>query len=500
MPHEHHKGCGCTDVCPACEFGPFTRNAYWTGKLMLARDFVDEQHYVTEKLRYHNQKLHGTGVVCGLKVVAHSEPKCQDRFVCVEPGTAVDCCGHDVVVREKDCLDLWALPKIKQLREKNAAGSDTPPHTLQICIRYRECETELVPVLYDECGCADDKCAPNRVLESYELDVMVDPKAATTTPFPPFCGDLWKTSVDGCPHCDVPDCIILATIKNWHPGDLIIDPPAGPIPAGSVVIDNFTDRLILPSTQLIKEVIDCILQGGGGGGAGPTGPTGPTGPASSGATGAGATGPTGPTGPTGSGPTGPTGMGATGPTGSGGKGATGPTGPTGPPGPGGDDPDLVQICRINWTHADPVPGPIQPTDLTTLRAEGLRLVFTNNIFNGDIHDQSFLVMKSDPQGARVCWCEFRHELHGAVFEGECDTRNFDKFGAAASDPVNGLLFQTEWSPNTIYRVVLKGDLIRAVSNGKAVDANHLPPWLNLRHSGDGKEGGTFESWFITSAN
>src|SRR3954469_11926868 len=153
MANDHHKNCGCTGGCPACEFGSFTRNAYWTGKLLLARDFVDEQRYVVDKLRNHNQKLHGTGVVCGLKVVPHETEACRDRFVYVEPGIAIDCCGHDINVRELTCVDLWANPTIKELRDKKAAGTDTGQHTLQICVRYRECETEPVPVLYDECGC-----------------------------------------------------------------------------------------------------------------------------------------------------------------------------------------------------------------------------------------------------------------------------------------------------------------------------------------------------------
>ena len=59
---------------------------------------------------------------------------------------------------------------------------DTNAHILQICIRYRECPTEEVPIFYDDCGCDGDRCAPNRVLESYEFDVVVDPPA---TPFPP---------------------------------------------------------------------------------------------------------------------------------------------------------------------------------------------------------------------------------------------------------------------------------------------------------------------------
>ena len=149
---------------------------YWTGKLMLARDFVDEQKYVIEKLRHHNQKLHGFGIVCGLKVVQHPKEACRDRFVCVEPGTAVDCCGHDIVVREKDCIDLWSIPELKKLKDAN----DDKPHVLKICIKYKECESEPIPKLYDECGCDEDTCAPNRVLESYELNVLVDPKKIPT--------------------------------------------------------------------------------------------------------------------------------------------------------------------------------------------------------------------------------------------------------------------------------------------------------------------------------
>src|SRR6185369_12753270 len=40
------------------------------------------------------------------------------------------------------------------------------------------CPTEDVPVLYDECGCDDTKCAPNRILESFRFDVLVDPPLA----------------------------------------------------------------------------------------------------------------------------------------------------------------------------------------------------------------------------------------------------------------------------------------------------------------------------------
>ena len=101
----------------------------------------------------------------------HPNEACRDRFVCVEPGSAVDCCGHDIIVAEEECIDFTQFPEIKALKSNN----DKEPHTLQICARFRECPTEDIPVLYDDCGCDDTKCAPNRILESYEIGIILDP-------------------------------------------------------------------------------------------------------------------------------------------------------------------------------------------------------------------------------------------------------------------------------------------------------------------------------------
>ena len=88
----HHVGCDCG----TCAVTHFERNNYFTGKLLLERDFTDEQDYVLAKLRHHNQRLHGSGVVCGLRLVQHPNRDCRTRFVRLTPGTAVDCCGNDV--------------------------------------------------------------------------------------------------------------------------------------------------------------------------------------------------------------------------------------------------------------------------------------------------------------------------------------------------------------------------------------------------------------------
>jgi hypothetical protein len=165
----HHRDAGCE----SCDITAFLRNNFFTGKLLLERDFVDEQQYLIDKLRHHNRRLHGWGVVCGLKVKQHPTPGCRDRYVCIEPGTALDCCGREIVVFDEECFDLTSFAAVRALAE----AGDEETHELQICLRYQECGTEPIPVLYDECGCDETRCLPNRVLESFEVEVRVDPPA-----------------------------------------------------------------------------------------------------------------------------------------------------------------------------------------------------------------------------------------------------------------------------------------------------------------------------------
>jgi hypothetical protein len=167
---------------PDCEYGPFTRNHYFTGKLLVERDFRDEQRYYIDKHLLHQQRLHGEGVVCGLQVIQHDNPACRDRYVIVEPGLAIDCCGHDILVSHNELVDFTQFDSYKNLVSSLAANPrDLNGHTLQICVCYRECPTEEIPVLYDECGCDDTACAPNRILESYQFNLKIDPPLVSKT-------------------------------------------------------------------------------------------------------------------------------------------------------------------------------------------------------------------------------------------------------------------------------------------------------------------------------
>ncbi len=155
--------------CPECAPRLPMRNHWFWGKNVLPRDLTDEQMFFLEKIRLHHQRLHGSGIVCGLALHQHPNPACRDRLVLLDPGSAIDCCGHDILVLNQDVIDLDAFEAIRKLK----AEPDGKSYFLQFCISYRECPTEEVPVLYDECACGDTRCAPNRILESYAIDVMI---------------------------------------------------------------------------------------------------------------------------------------------------------------------------------------------------------------------------------------------------------------------------------------------------------------------------------------
>jgi hypothetical protein len=260
--------------------------------------------------------------------------------------------------------------------------------------------------------------------------------------------------------------------------------------------------------QLVKSVIDCILQqpSGGGGGAGPTGPTGPTG----------ATGPTGPTGATGL---------------AGGTGLTGPTGPTGATGPGLED-QLTHIVRLSWQHAAAAPIPLASIKMLAGDVRrGFVIQFTNNVVMSGIDDAHvFQVLIEDTHDQNVrtqmqCRCPIRGEVIpvDTLTPATGVITNAVQTNAAASGaiafvlpgkvPDNSPIFwllQGQWGDQTPVDawIVLRCDFVIDV-NKKAVDGEFPRAAF---YSGDGPalapptnpktklglQGGLFESWFTVA--
>jgi len=166
--HGTHIRKTCTN-CGEHDVSQLVRNNYFTGKMLVERDFTDEQRYHMGKQQRHARHLHGSGCVCGLKVKQHPNENCRDCYVVIEPGTAIDCCGRELLVTQQEYFDFAA----RIAEKKIDLGSNA--QTLQICLRYSECPSEQVPVLFDDCDTSDTATLPSRITEGFDFDVRIGP-------------------------------------------------------------------------------------------------------------------------------------------------------------------------------------------------------------------------------------------------------------------------------------------------------------------------------------
>jgi hypothetical protein len=95
---------------------------YFTGQLLDADDFRDEQEYHIGSLRSHNRNLHTWGVARGLNV-----EKTGTKNVTLSTGMAIDSLGRQIIV--------------DQMKEIDLSASTAP--TLYLTISYREQETDF---------------------------------------------------------------------------------------------------------------------------------------------------------------------------------------------------------------------------------------------------------------------------------------------------------------------------------------------------------------------
>lgn len=129
------------------EFKPLRRVNYFTGRLLTAQDFQDEQDYDIERHRLHNRCLHGAGVVCGLEVMVDAA----HNRIQVSPGLALDCLGREILLPETSLVSRPALQSV-----------------LYLCIRYAERGVEPVPAPGGPAQ-AGDPVQPGLIESSFEF-------------------------------------------------------------------------------------------------------------------------------------------------------------------------------------------------------------------------------------------------------------------------------------------------------------------------------------------
>lgn len=120
-----------------------------------------------------------------------------------------------------------------------------------MCIRYKECQEDFMPVVFDEC-CGTSK-KPNRVCEGYEIDLVEEaPECLEHIERRRRCTEedweeLRSRLPESCPPTSRVCCIPLAIIHNYRYGE----------PLTEEMIENRV-RPVLHSTDRLERMIHCL--------------------------------------------------------------------------------------------------------------------------------------------------------------------------------------------------------------------------------------------------
>lgn len=97
----------CPPTCPSCGgLQCLCRPRFFPGQLLTDDTLNQLSRYIVEKNRLHNRHLQGWGVACGLEV---SCDPCKPQQVLVGTGYALAPCGDDIVVCNKQAVNICEL-------------------------------------------------------------------------------------------------------------------------------------------------------------------------------------------------------------------------------------------------------------------------------------------------------------------------------------------------------------------------------------------------------
>ncbi len=173
--------CHCSNPKPGgtcCDLVCFERPNYFCGHLLTDADLSKEQQYVVEKHKLYNRALHGSGVVCGLRLT------CDDQCggILIDKGFAIDDCGNDLVVCDPLRFDVLAKLKEKGYLLVGEPCDPCKPEEEQPDCDYPQCF--YVTFCYQEepgdfttpfvlgCGPSLTECEPTRIREGVWFDVL----------------------------------------------------------------------------------------------------------------------------------------------------------------------------------------------------------------------------------------------------------------------------------------------------------------------------------------
>ena len=231
--HESRQPC----ECGVCKIPQFDRNHYFHGKMLSARDLEAEQRYFNEKRWLINRMVLGWGIVCGLEVCV------ENGCLVVRPGLALDCCGHELLVCERQALHANKIAEQLGVDEsKSNANSKTYDESkyghyeegtpFALCLEYHECKLEPVKSssACNSCDEQEEGRQYNRIRDYYKLTIRPREDACPKD-HDDFCcpyeglgreNSIHKALVERsreCPKCEECECVLLATGSLIRDGD-----------------------------------------------------------------------------------------------------------------------------------------------------------------------------------------------------------------------------------------------------------------------------------------
>jgi hypothetical protein len=258
----------------------FVRLRYFFGQRLGVVDLADEQSYHAGKQRFHNLRLHGIGVLCGLRAERYVYPQGSaanqpTTLLRVHRGAALDACGREIVVGFDQCIDVAAwFAQHPKARPVINPGTTPPPLKLWVALCYRECPSDPAPAPRDPCGCDANGCEFARIREGFELKLLTDAEAKLIAPARPARPDLGsegylagsfddsfnrmvgKLASADCPEPPADSCLLLArfeAVLNDKGNIVNIQAPDNTIPER---------RSLLPTATLQEMLIRAFAAAG----------------------------------------------------------------------------------------------------------------------------------------------------------------------------------------------------------------------------------------------
>ena len=423
------------------------RNNYFYGKLLDELHLTMEQQYVNGKRRTLNRLALGWGVLCGLQVTT------DDKTLRLDSGVAVDGLGREIVVPGASIIDPWLAA---DSCGATTALDPTVSHKVYLVLSYCERRSDPMPVLVTDCE-TDDSCAPSTIVEGFRAYTVVGDAPPANLASEALCKALnGGTTADekrraicqiltsASSPCTAPDGqlgVVLATMFLTANGQV-------------VKLDPITNRNILCSNEMLFQLLLCLR--------GEQGEKGDKGD----------------------------------------KGEQGVEGVPGPAGPG-LDPNLGKISYINWPHN----GTLALQDLLPWATgkSGPMLTFNEKIVPS--------ALPSDGAGWIAVSVEYQAPQLGWTipwFVRAQEVRLADQGNPTISTvtfvlpPIFYALFRFIMGElrqeRALVRIRLNCDHLRTDS-GQIVDGSFRDASGTLAaegykvESGDGVQGGCFESWF-----